>query len=118
FLKGIGVALSQFKRLGSLRALLPGIRHLSCKLKMAALGIKKVSLTCGFQQALMGVLSVNIDQAFAQLTQLTDRNWTAVNVAAAAALTVDDAPQDQHAVFLRNIVFLKPARKLCRNIED
>src|SRR5690606_12895873 len=74
------------------------------------------ALVRGFEQALMGVLAMDIHQLFAQLAQLGQRDRYAANIGAAASLTVDGAAQDQVVVGVE-VVFGQPSSKAVRSVE-
>ena len=63
----------------------------------------------GLQKRLMGVLAVNVDEAFAQVAQLRRRDGNAVDPGARASLVVDRSADEQRLVRALKFVFLQPA---------
>jgi hypothetical protein len=83
----------------------PGCRHLPRQRLRP--GIEQLALGIGAQQAVMGVLAVDVGQEIGGLAQLGQRRRHAVDVAARAAVRLDHAPQQAGIVV--EIVGLQPA---------
>src|SRR5690625_1764120 len=62
---------------------------------MLALLIEQVGMGTGAQQALVSVLTVDIDQQGAQIAQLSQGGRSTVDKSPAAVVGVDGAPQDE-----------------------
>ena len=71
--------------------------------------VEQLQLRRGPQQRLVRVLSVHVDQAFAQLAQLCQGHGRAVDERLAASGGVDRAAREQRAVVAGELVLHQPA---------
>ena len=91
-------------------ALMPalvGLAHRCQQGGFVGVGVEQRFLVLRLEQQLMGVLTVDLDQALPQLTQLRQRHGGAVDKAARTAVGVDH-PAQQAFVAVVQLVLLQP----------
>jgi len=76
----------------------------------AAMLVEQMLLRARLQQRLMRVLTVHIDQQFAQLAQLRKSCRAAIDERAAAPVCIDGPPQQGHVAALLHLVGGEPVR--------
>ena len=95
----------------------PGCLH-SLATKLIAESIDELRLVGGFQERLMRVLAVNVDEPFSELAHLRNCHGRGVDPGARAAFGVNRTAQQHRVAFVKSCI-LKPAagtrhnRKLC-----
>jgi len=91
----VGEAL-QF--LAGLAPALRGELHLTGQISSAGIFVEQAPVSVGFQQGLVFVLAVDIDQQFAEGLEITERAGCAIDIAARTAFGGDHPAQDARAV--------------------
>jgi len=87
------------------------------KLAGAGIGIEQAALFGTFQQGVVGMLAVDIDQVLARRLELLDGGSAAVDEGARAAAGFDHAAQQQHALLPRQIVLVQQGDQFGQAVE-
>ncbi len=98
FVVGIGKA---FQFLAGLAPALSGQLHLTGKVRGASVFIEQAAVRIGLEQRLMLMLTVDINDQFAQGFEVAERAGCAIDIASRTPFGSDDPSQDARAVALQ-----------------